>query len=129
MGALSRVPGATGWLYGGAVTYADASKSGWLSVPPALLSAHGAVSQEVAVAMAEGVCAETGADWGLSITGFAGPGGGTPDAPVGTVFISVAHKGRPTATEKFRFPPERERVRSFAVGAALDALRRALMHS
>jgi nicotinamide-nucleotide amidase len=129
MGALSRVPGATGWLYGGAVTYADASKSGWLSIPPALLSAHGAVSKEVAVAMAEGVRAESGADWGVSITGFAGPGGGTDAAPVGTVFISVARKGHETVTEKHRFAPERERVRTFAVGAALDALRRALLHA
>lgn len=129
MGALSRVPGATGWLYGGAVTYADASKSGWLSIPPALLAAHGAVSKEVAVAMAEGVRVESGADWGLSITGFAGPGGGTEAAPVGTVFISVARKGGDTVTERHRFPPERERVRTFAVGAALDALRRALLHA
>jgi nicotinamide-nucleotide amidase len=129
MGALSRVPGATGWLYGGAVTYADASKSGWLSISPALLAAHGAVSREVAVAMAEGVRSESGADWGLSITGFAGPGGGTEAAPVGTVFISVARKGAQTTTEQHRFPPEREKVRSYAVGAALDALRRALKHS
>jgi nicotinamide-nucleotide amidase len=129
MGALSRVPGATGWLYGGAVTYADASKSGWLSIPPPLLTAHGAVSIEVAVAMAEGVRAESGADWGLSITGFAGPGGGTEASPVGTVFVSVARKGKQTVTERHRFPPERERVRTFAVGAALDALRRALLHA
>lgn len=129
MGALARVAGASAWLWGGAVTYAEAAKSAWLSVSPALLEAHGAVSQPVAAAMAEGVRARSGTDWGLSITGFAGPDGGTEGAPVGTVFVGVARAGRDTSTERHHFAPGRERVRSFAVAAALDALRRALMHA
>lgn len=129
MGALARVPGASAFLLGGAVTYADAAKTGWLSLAPALLATHGAVSQPTAAAMAERVRAVSGSDWGLSITGFAGPAGGTDAAPVGTVFVGVARAGAETRTERHHFAPGRERVRSFAVAAALNALRRALLQS
>lgn len=126
--ACTDVPGASDWFNGGAATYAASAKTTWAKVPEALIAAHGVVSAPVAEAMAVGVRAVLGATCGLSVTGYAGPSGGDPVNPVGTVFIGVATPHGVTV-EKHRFGGDRERVRSFAAATALDALRRRLTAS
>ena len=122
---LTAVPGASAVLDLGVVAYADAIKSSLLGVPGALLEAHGAVSEPVARAMAEGVRRAGGASWGIGITGIAGPSGGTPEKPVGTVHLALAG---PSGTEAVARHDrwDRERIRIGAAYHALDLLRRAL---
>jgi nicotinamide-nucleotide amidase len=122
---LTDVPGSSDVYLGGAVAYADSAKQALLGVPHALLEEHGAVSAEVAGAMAEGARSELGADVGMSVTGIAGPDGGTKEKPVGLVFLSVR---TPTdgATERFVLPGDREAVRARATAWALHTLRRLL---
>jgi nicotinamide-nucleotide amidase len=96
-----------------------------LGVPEALLAAHGAVSEPVARAMAEGVRRVGRADWGVGITGVAGPTGGTPEKPVGTVHLALAGPDGTSAVAR-QFRGDRERVRRFAAWEALDLLRRAI---
>lgn len=122
---LTGVPGASEAFHGGAVTYANAAKSAWARVPEALLEQHGAVSAEVAAALATGIRDSAQVDWGASTTGIAGPGGGSEAKPAGTVFVAVAGPGG-VAVQKHRFGGDRERVRRFAAHAVLDALRLAL---
>lgn len=122
---LTALPGMSEVLYGSAVTYLEAAKSRWADVPEGLLAQFGAVSPECAEQMAKGVRAQTGVQWGLAITGYAGPGGGDEKHPVGTVFIGVSHAER-TVVERHHFFGDRERVRRFAAWAALDLLRRHL---
>ena len=124
-GLLTSVPGASAVLDLGVVAYANQAKAGVLGVPEALLAAHGAVSEPVARAMAEGVRRAGRADWGVGITGIAGPGGGTPEKPVGTVHLALAGPDGTTAVAR-RFGGSRERVRHLAAWEALDLLRRAL---
>ena len=126
--ACTEVPGASDWFIGGAATYAASAKTTWTKVPQALIEEHGVVSAPVAEAMALGVREVLGATCGLSVTGYAGPTGGDPVNPVGTVFIGVATPHGVTV-EKHRFGGDRERVRSFAAATALDALRRCLTRS
>jgi len=122
---LTDVPGASEALYGGAVTYANAAKTAWAQVPEGMLAQFGAVSAEVAAALAEGV-RPAGVQWGLSTTGIAGPGGGSAEKPVGLVFIGVSGP-RGTRAHRFQFPGDRERVRRFAAHTAMDLLRQALL--
>ncbi len=122
--ALTRVPGASGAFVEGVVCYANAAKER-LGVPPAWIAAHGAVSEPVARALAEAVRARAGTDYGVSTTGVAGPGGGTPDKPVGTVWIGFATPAATTAVQ-LRLGGDRARVQVLTVGAALDLLRRDL---
>lgn len=122
---LTDVPGASEALYGSAVVYANAAKSTWAQVPEGLIAQFGAVSEETARALADGIRTSAGTQWGLSTTGIAGPGGGTPTKPVGTVFIGVSSAAG-TTVKKFQFPGDRERVRRFTAHAALDLLRLAL---
>ncbi len=124
--ACTAVPGASEWFLGGAATYAASAKTTWAKVPPSLIETHGVVSSPVAEAMAIGAREVLGATCGLSVTGSAGPSGGDPVNPVGTVFIAVATPQGVTI-EKHRFGGDRERVRSFAAATALDALRRRLI--
>ncbi len=122
---LTEIPGASDVLFGAAVTYAEEAKTLWAGVSKELLAQHGAVSSECAEAMARGIREVTRTDWGLSVTGFAGPGGGTEANPVGTVYVGVVGPGS-SHVERRTFLGDRERIRRFASHAALDLLRRAL---
>jgi len=123
--AITRVPGASEWFLEGAVVYANEAKVRTCGVPPAALAAHGAVSEPVARALAEGIRARAGSTWGLATTGIAGPTGGTPDKPVGTVHLALAGP-RGTNHRRIHLVGAREPVMDRAVGAALDLLRGAL---
>jgi len=123
---LTEVPGASAFLERGYVTYSDRSKSELLGVDPGLIAAKGAVSEEVARAMAAGARRAAGADAAVAITGIAGPDGGSPEKPVGLVFLALDG----TLGERVRrahFPGDRERVRHQAVQAALEMLRVGLL--
>lgn len=122
---LTRVPGISSVFHEGFVTYADTAKSATLQVSADLLARHGAVSEPVARAMVEGAARRTGARLALSVTGIAGPAGGSIEKPVGLVWIGSSLDGMVEA-RSFRFPPtDRERVRAFAARAALhEGLRR-----
>ncbi|MGB7837844.1 MAG: nicotinamide-nucleotide amidohydrolase family protein, partial [Terrimicrobiaceae bacterium] len=120
---ITNVPGASLILLGGFVTYSNDSKISCAGVPQDLIAAHGAVSKPVAQAMAEGAAEKTGADFGIGITGIAGPTGGTPEKPAGTVFIAVSERGAGTECRKEFFPTDRETFKQLASQAALDMLR------
>ncbi len=126
--ALAAVPGASDVLMGGVIAYANSVKQGLLGVPAALLDTHGAVSDPVASAMAEGARRSTGADWALAITGVAGPGGGSGEKPVGLVHIAVAGPAG-CSSEGVRFGSSRCRswIQALAAGEALNRLRLALL--
>ncbi|MCC7241425.1 MAG: nicotinamide-nucleotide amidohydrolase family protein, partial [Acidobacteria bacterium] len=110
------------------VAYSNAAKAGLLGVPEPLLARHGAVSEPVARAMAEGLLVRSGADVVVAITGIAGPGGGSADKPVGTVWFAVAIAGpRDTQALVCRFIGGRELVKTFAAVTALDLVRRRLL--
>ena len=123
---LTRVPGASRVFWGGVVAYQNEVKTKLLGVDPRLLAANGAVSREVACAMAEGVRAALGASLGLSFTGIAGPDGGTADKPVGLVHFALARAGGTLAVEKV-FVGTREQVRRRAVFAGFSLIRRELL--
>jgi nicotinamide-nucleotide amidase len=120
------VPGSSDYFLGAEVTYTNELKIKQLGVPPALLAEHGAVSEPVARAMAEGVCRALGSDFGIGITGVAGPDGGSAEKPAGTVHIALAGPGR-VEHRKIRFPGDRERVRQHSSQLALEMLRRRLL--
>ncbi len=124
-GRLTAVPGSSEVVYGGVVAYSNAVKTAVLGVPEDVLEAHGAVSEPCAVAMARGARAALGCDVSVAITGVAGPGGGTPDKPVGTVCFAWSGPDMEIVRTR-RFRGDRERVRHYAVAYALDGLRRAL---
>ena len=124
---LTDVPGSSKVFHRGFVTYSNESKSDLLGVSQELLSEHGAVSEPVARAMAEGALQNANSDFSLALTGVAGPDGGTPEKPVGTVFIAMAQVGKPTHCQKFSFPVDRATFKQLATQAALDMLRRALL--
>ncbi len=122
---LTEVAGSSDYVSMNAVCYSNEAKTSWLGVPPAMLAAHGAVSEPVAVAMADGIRARAGVELGVGVTGIAGPSGGSDEKPVGTVAIAVT-----TAADRivrtFRFPAGRTRVRQFATQLALDLSRRVI---
>jgi nicotinamide-nucleotide amidase len=126
---ITRVAGSSDYFLGGAVTYTNELKTKLLGVSPEMLAEHGAVSEPVARAMADGVCRAFHSDYGAGITGVAGPGGGSEAKPVGTVHIAVAGPDGRLEHRKVRFPGDRERVRSQAAQLALDLLRRMLLAS
>ena len=119
---LTDVPGSSAWVVGGIVAYDNDVKCQDLGVPAEVLAEHGAVSEPVARAMAEGVRARQGADVGVAVTGIAGPTGGSEAKPVGTVVISVAAER--TVVRTFLFPGDRPMIRQQSVLAALDMVRR-----
>lgn len=127
---LTNIAGSSRYVERGVVVYSNQAKEQLLGVPEEMLRAHGAVSAPVAEAMAAGICRISGSACGIAVTGIAGPDGGTPAKPVGTVFIGVAAPGPegPRITvRRFRFPGGREAVKWQSSQAALDLLRRALL--
>jgi nicotinamide-nucleotide amidase len=126
---LTNIAGSSRYVERGVVVYSNEAKQQLLGVPEAMLREHGAVSAPVAEAMAAGICRISGSPCGIAVTGIAGPDGGTPTKPVGTVFIAAAVPGAagPRITvRRFRFPGGREAVKWQSSQAALDLLRRAL---
>jgi nicotinamide-nucleotide amidase len=123
---ITRIAGSSAYYLGGAVTYSNDAKVRFLGVKPTTLEKHGAVSRETALEMSKGIREKTGADIGLSVTGIAGPSGGSAAKPVGTVWISVAREKFHEA-RLFQFHGERERVILGASQAALNWLRTALL--
>ena len=119
---LTDVPGSSAYMQQGVVCYSNESKTQWLGVPSTLIEVHGAVSEPVAKAMAAGIRAKTSADIGVGITGIAGPGGGTPEKPVGTVAISVATPGD-QRVRTFQFFGGRDMVKFQSAQAALNMIR------
>ena len=124
-GRLTRVPGSSAVLFGGWVTYQDAAKTGWLGVSAAEIARSGVVSSAVAAEMAAVARRRAETDFALATTGWAGPEGGTATDPVGTVYVGLADRDGAAAV-RFTFGGNRESVRSHAVTAALDLLRREL---
>jgi nicotinamide-nucleotide amidase len=123
---ISSVSGSSRHFLGGAIVYANDMKNLFANVPPMLIQAHGAVSREVAQAMADGIRDECRASIGVGITGIAGPTGGTPEKPVGLVYVAVSD-GKKTEVVERQFPGDRERIRVYATQQALDLVRRFLM--
>ena len=121
---ITDVPGASEVFLAGYVTYANETKENAIGVPADLIAAHGAVSEPVAAAMAEGARRKAGTNYALSTTGIAGPGGGTAEKPVGTVFIALAAEGAPTTVRRCYFPLDRPTFKYMTTSAALDLLRR-----
>lgn len=122
---LTDVPGSSEYVERSVVAYSNAAKVELLGVPAALIAAHGAVSEPVAAAMAEGIRDRAGVNVGVGITGIAGPGGGSDAKPVGTVCIAVA--GARTRVRTFQFPGGREMVKAMSANWAIDLLRRHLL--
>jgi nicotinamide-nucleotide amidase len=127
-GRLTDIPGASAVFRGSVVAYADDVKQEELAVPAEVLAAYGAVSPETAAAMAQGVRGRLGVDLGVSVTGIAGPGGGTPEKPVGLVYLHAAGPDGELAAE-FSVPSDRETIRVRATVSALHLVRRLLWRS
>jgi nicotinamide-nucleotide amidase len=123
---ITSVAGSSDYFERGFVVYANKAKTEMLGVAEPLLIEHGAVSEPVARAMAEGARARAGATYGVSVTGIAGPGGGTAEKPVGTVWIAVAGPGG-TSTQLLQWPGDRAMIRGLSAMVALDLLRRAAL--
>ena len=123
---LTNVPGASEVFLAGYVTYSNGAKSSALGVPVSLIAQHGAVSESVARAMAEGAREKSGATFALAITGIAGPGGGTPEKPVGTAFLALAGGGETVVRHLF-FPTDRETFKQLATQTALNLLRQRIL--
>lgn len=126
-GLLTEIAGSSDVVERGFVTYSNAAKSDCLGVPAALIAAHGAVSREVALAMAEGAVAHARADIGIAVTGIAGPGGGTADKPVGLVHLAAYRSGHAALARECRFGDiGRTGIRLATVGEALSLVERAI---
>ena len=125
---LTSIAGSSAYFLGGVVCYSNELKTAWADVPPEVILARGAVSTEVAVALAEGIRRRVGATFGVGITGIAGPGGGSEEKPVGTVHIALANAGG-TKERSARFPGDREMIRWQASQLALDMVRVHFLYS
>ena len=126
-GLLTEIPGASAVVERGLITYSDEAKTELAGVDAALIRAHGAVSEEVARAMAEGALKRAPVDVALAVTGIAGPDGGSPAKPVGLVYVAAAHKGSPTLVRDCRFGGiGRTPIRLASVKAALSLARQAV---
>jgi len=123
---LTDVPGSSRYVRHSVIAYSNDAKTGLLGVAPELIAEHGAVSEPVALGMADGIRAQAGVDVGVGVTGIAGPDGGTPEKPVGTVAIAAVTAAA-TRSRVFRFMGEREQVKFQASQAALDMVRRLVL--
>ena len=123
---ITSISGSSRYFAGGAIVYSNPLKTTLAGVPAELIEQHGAVSHEVAAALAEGIRQRCGATLGLGVTGIAGPNGGTPEKPVGLVFHALASVTGTEVVER-KFPGDRKRIRWFASQQALDMVRRKLM--
>ena len=123
---ITSVAGSSRSFLGGAVVYSNDLKTLFADVPPLMIEAHGAVSREVALALADNIREICNADIGVGVTGIAGPGGGTEEKPAGLVFVAVSN-GHKQEVVRRRFFGDRERVRRWASQQALDMVRRMLM--
>ncbi|HCK76963.1 MAG TPA: damage-inducible protein CinA [Gammaproteobacteria bacterium] len=119
---VTSLAGCSDWFECGLVTYSNASKESLVGVPGSLISRHGAVSAEVAEAMVSGALERTGADVAVSVTGIAGPGGGSDQKPVGTVYMAWQLPGADAVSERFHFHGNRDEVRYRSVVTALSEL-------
>src|SRR5215831_9347753 len=124
---ITNVPGASEVLLAGYVAYANTAKIDMLNIDPQLIEKHGAVSEPVARAMADGARARAGSKYALATTGIAGPSGGSDEKPVGTVYIALASADSGTIVKKFFFPTDRETFKQLATQTALDLLRRKIL--
>ena len=124
---ITNVPGASKIFLAGYVCYANRAKAEMLDVDPRLIEAHGAVSEPVARALAERARAGAGSDYALATTGIAGPTGGSPEKPVGTVYVALASAESETAAKKFFFPSDRETFKQLTAQASLEMLRRRIL--
>lgn len=122
---ITAVPGSSAWFAGGVVSYSNAVKESALGVPAGLIARHGAVSAEVADAMARGAMGRVGAAWAIAVTGLAGPGGGTPEKPVGLVYVAI---GGPdgVAVRELHLNGDRAQIRMQASTRAMQLLQAAL---
>lgn len=123
---ITSIAGSSGYYLGGVTSYANSMKTKYLAVDESLLEKHGAVSSEVAAAMAQGMRLKSNADISVSVTGIAGPGGGTEDKPVGTVFIGFSEKNE-TKAQRFHFSGNRYEIQRLTAQTALDIVRRHLL--
>ena len=123
---ITSISGSSRYFLGGAVVYSNQLKTAFADVPAQLIEKHGAVSSQVAAALAEGIRKRCGSTLGIGITGVAGPAGGTPEKPVGLVFLALASEKGTEVAER-TFPGDRKRIRFFASQLALDMIRRKLM--
>lgn len=124
--ACTDLAGSSEWFESAAVTYSNRAKQALLGVTAATLEKHGAVSRECALEMVAGVLARFEADVAVAVTGIAGPGGGTPDKPAGTIWIAWLRRGSEALANVFHFGGDRDAVRRQTVAAALDGLRKIL---
>lgn len=120
--AITEIAGSSQWFERGFVTYSNDAKTDMIGVPPEIISAHGAVSEETACIMAQGAVLNSLADVSVAITGIAGPGGGTAEKPVGTVWIAWATNFQPIRVQCYLFKGDRAAVREQAVQVALEGL-------
>lgn len=121
--SLTDVPGSSACFAYGIVSYSNGAKESLLGVAPKTVLEHGAVSEATVREMAEGVCALSGADLAVAVSGIAGPDGGTAEKPVGTVWLGFASRGSPTGARMMRFEGDRDTVRKMAVATALQGIR------
>ena len=124
---ITSLPGSSGWFTGGVVSYANEIKTGLLGVPEEIIAAYGAVSEPCALAMASGAAKILSTTHSLAVTGIAGPDGGSPGKPVGTVWLAWSVAGRTTA-KRCLFAGDRAQVRSQAAAAAMAGLLERLAH-
>lgn len=124
--AFTNLPGSSSFFAGGVVSYSEEAKRDLLGVPVEMIQQHTAVSEEVAIAMASGAAERFESDYAISVTGYAGPSGGTPENPVGTVYIGL-HSPRGIWATRFNWKTTRETIKSRTLNAALDLLRRELL--
>ena len=125
---ITNVPGSSDYFERGVVSYSNKSKEEFLGVPSSLIESKGAVSAEVVESMAEGVRILSNAELGIAISGIAGPGGGSADKPVGTVYVGISSKQGGTFSRRFQFSGTREEIKLISSEVALDLVRKFLLN-